>query len=135
MLVVVVTLAVLGSAVIPRLMDTRNDAFIDMMKADLQNLGAAMEHHIATYGSYPNPTMATASDSLLPGALGFGRLVGYSPSTDVIVKYKHKTKEGFMAEATTVKLPGVRCELYVGNVAAISYFNPTPKPEIKCPAP
>lgn len=135
MIIVIVVLAVLGTAVIPKLTDTRDDAYVDIMRADLNDLAAAMEHHIATYGTYPNNPLVTPSDSLLPGPPGSGRLIGFTSNSDVTIKYKYKTTEGYAAVATHARLPGVKCEIYTGNIPAISYFNPTPTPEIRCPVP
>ena len=141
MLMVVITLGILGMAVIPRLIDTRKDAYADVMRADLNNLAAAMEHHIAVNGSYPNPTLASPADSLLPGATGTGRLVGYSPDSSVTVTYIYKAADAYAAIATHGALPGKWCGIYVGNIPAIATYNPnyvtnpTSNPEIRCPMP
>lgn len=135
MLLVVTILALISAAVVPRLIDVRNDTYVGVLKNDLTNLAGAMEHHMTTYGEYPNTTLNSPADSLLPGALGTGRLAGFAPDDDVTIKYLYKSADGYRARAMHLKLPGKWCDIYSGNIPSQGYFNPTPTPDIRCPLP
>lgn len=140
MLIVVLVIGLIASVALPRMMDTRRDANLDVVRADLNNLSGAMALYHTTYGVYPNTTMSTAADSLLPGASGTGRLLGYSSDPDVTLRYRYRESEGYRVEATHAKIPGVVCRLTSGTIqgpvpapADPVYYNPTPTPDIECP--
>ena len=98
LLIVVIIIAIMAAIAVPRFWDTRRQAYISAMKADLRNLVSAAESHFSEDGTY---------------AMWSGPV-----STNGITLIYVGGTYSWSATATHVSAPGMVCRIERGAAAA-----------------
>lgn len=106
LLIVVVIIGILAAIAIPRFRNSKEQAFVATMKADLRNLATAQEAYL-----YDNATY-------YDGAIPSGQLT-YNPSTGVSVALQDVSTMGWSAKATHSNTSRA-CALFIGGAAPLA---------------
>jgi type IV pilus assembly protein PilA len=107
LLIVVVIIGILAAIAIPKFANTKERAYVTMMKSDLRNLVSAQEAYIADFpaGYY---------GGALPSAL-----MAYGPSQGVVITIGVATGSGWSATASS-PLTTRTCAVFAGTAAPVA---------------
>ncbi len=106
LLIVVVIIGILAAIAIPKYANTKEQAYLSTMKADLRNLATAQEAYQYDFSTYYGGS--------IPGVQ-----MEYNPSSGVSMALQGVTASGWGATSThtgTTK----SCAIFIGNLAAVA---------------
>lgn len=120
LLIVVVIIGILAAIAIPKFSATREKAYVSAMKSDLRNLQSAQEMYYASNSTAPYTYVQTGTaNSQTSPVTPLAALDNFTASQGVLVTVSDGGASGagtgYLATATHTAMPGVTCEVFVGD--------------------
>ena len=106
LLIVVVIIGILAAIAIPKFANTKEQAYLATMKADLRNLATAQESYQYENGAYYSGGIPSAT-------------LNFYPSTGVSITLGAVTASGFQATGSHT-LTTKTCAMYMGSAAPLA---------------